>query len=149
MPEVERSIEAKVAANDIAAIIESPEAIPSWNPYIRKVAEIGAARRKGGRLRWTARVSGVDLSGSSEVRRWTSGRTYEWENRADCSGLTLIGRLELTATDGGTRVTARLRYEMPRGITTIVHGSGVRQLLERGLDQALRNLVKVARTRSR
>jgi uncharacterized membrane protein len=99
VPEIERSIEAKFPAKEIAEVIERPESIPNWNPYIEKVGNTKAARQRGGQLRWIARFSGVEIAGKSEVRRWTSGRIYEWASRADGAGLTLIGTLELDESD--------------------------------------------------
>jgi uncharacterized membrane protein len=104
LPVIEHEVEIEAAPEAVFALISRVEDFALYSDSVESVTPLG-----NDRYRWQVRAVGMSLSFEVEVTECTPHERLSWRS---VTGVRNRGSYQLTAVDGGTRVTLTLEYSL-------------------------------------
>jgi carbon monoxide dehydrogenase subunit G len=138
MAKVTRKFNVKRKPEAVIDYIADVENHPAFIPPLKSVGNIaGDPKRKGTNWDWTFVMAGVEINGKAQTADYQPGKRYSFKT----TGIDSTFIYSVEPSDGGSRVTADVVYEVPQGVLAkIADKAVVERMNERDADQAAQSL---------
>lgn len=136
--EIVRSLHLGIDPKTVIDYISDVLNHPAFIPTLKSVANVsGDPKRPGTSWDWTYVMTGVELIGRAETTEYVAGERFGFKTTGIDSSFTYSVQPE----GGGSRLTARVAYEVPAGVLAKVADRAViARANEQAADDAVKNL---------
>lgn len=138
MPKIVRSFTVKRQPEAVIEYIADVQNHPAFIQPLRSVSNlVGDPKSKGTRWDWTFVMGGIELTGKAETAEYQRGKRYSFKT----TGIQSTFVYSAEPSNGGSRVTAEVNYEVPQTVLgKVADKTVVERMNERDADKAAENL---------
>lgn len=138
MPKVTRSFTVKRQPEAVIDYIADVQNHPAFIQPLKSVGKVaGDPKVKGSSWDWTFVMGGVELTGKAETADYQKGKRYSFKT----TGIQSTFVYSAEPSNGGSRVTAEVNYEVPQSVLgKVADKAVVERMNERDADKAAENL---------
>ena len=138
MPKVTRSFTVRRQPEAVIEYIADVQNHPAFIHPLRSVSNVkGDPKVKGTHWDWTFVMAGIELTGKAETADYQRGKRYSFKTTGVVS--TFVYSAE--PSNGGSRVTAEVNYEVPQSVLgKVADKTVIERMNERDADKAAESL---------
>jgi uncharacterized membrane protein len=132
LPVIEHEVEIQAAPEAVFALISRVEDFALYSDSVEAVTPLGEDR-----YRWQVRAVGLSLSFEVEVIECTPHERLAWRS---VTGVHNRGTYQLTAVEGGTRITLTLEYSLKSRLMEKAVNKAAKPMVHRLSEEIIRRV---------